>query len=765
MSTGTVTSPFTLTSFAGLFGKTINGLEIKSVEIPLIQRDYAQGRQSENVTRIRTDFLKALHEALKPTGQALGLDFVYGIVGKNGSFAPLDGQQRLTTLFLLHWYLTWRAKIEVKNQPWKNFTYATRPSARLFCEQLTKYQPTVDEIGSDCVLSIWLKDQPWYLYTWQYDPTIQAMLVMLDAMHELFGKWSEADCGAACQCLTRGQNPAISFHLLPLEANDLTDDLYIKMNSRGKSLTPFENFKANFEILLKKDHPGATKADYFAKKVDTEWAEILWNYRGEDNLIDDEFMRYFRFVTEVCAWQSSVSFNEKWRIDDLAEKVYGVGVKKAGDNLNFLLNAFDVWTGEDISKKFDGIFSTSAAGGSTPLRLFNSIPVDLFGACCQHYGEAGAKWTLSHTLLLYAVLLDRIHNQRENANGFARQLRILRNLIEATQLESKNMPELLADVYRVIVDGNLQGLAAFSQSQVANESAKAMLLAAQPGLEPVLYVLEDHDLLRGCLIAFDIDITILPSVFQQRANAFHTLFSQPACWLELTGALLASGDYSRKVDRWTGYHFADFGASQNESPWRELFKGRFGEKIHPATDVLMRLLDAVSKGSTLPAIMNSFLTTQDRLQIMDWRYYFVKYPAMREGASGRYAINASGYSICMLDYLTMRGYYRDPFLLAILRESSVNDGAVGSLWVDGYETKPRFLILKASGIRIQCVDTGWEFADVPTDQAKKAKFDQVFLGKNYSNGLLSVPQNNGVDVLDRVELGAQILQDLVAAGL
>ena len=41
--------------------------------------------------------------------------------------------------------------------------------------------------------------------------------------------------------------PGISFHLLPIEQMGLSEDLYIKMNSRGKPLTPFENFKARFE--------------------------------------------------------------------------------------------------------------------------------------------------------------------------------------------------------------------------------------------------------------------------------------------------------------------------------------------------------------------------------------------------------------------------------------------------------------------------------------------------------------------------------------
>src|SRR5436190_24262447 len=86
--------------------------DYERVEVPLIQRDFAQGRASQK--DVRNDFLGALHDALAlPVGDAqlpLNLDFVYGSIEAAGSlrFLPLDGQQRLTTLFLLHWYLAWR---------------------------------------------------------------------------------------------------------------------------------------------------------------------------------------------------------------------------------------------------------------------------------------------------------------------------------------------------------------------------------------------------------------------------------------------------------------------------------------------------------------------------------------------------------------------------------------------------------------------------------------------------------------------------------
>lgn len=756
-------------SYYHLFGHRAQGDKsdtpvVERIQIPLIQRDYAQGRPGESVDRIRANFLDALHDAVTRDNAAISLDFVYGDV-KDGTFYPLDGQQRLTTLFLLHWYLAIQANCLSQAQGWKQFSYATRPGARLFCERIVQYQPPAGEER----LSAWIKDQAWYLHTWRHDPTIQSMLVMIDAIH---GRFRNDDCTAAWDRLTDTQRPAISFHLLPMAANELTDDLYIKMNSRGKPLTTFENFKAHFEQVLEKSCP--SQANNFAKKVDTEWADTLWAYRGDDNLVDDEFMRYFRFVTEVCAWQDRIQTTGS--ADALAERVYGEGNTNAASHLEFLFKAFDVWHKMNIKAEFENIFtvspklsaSTTALDIASQVTLFNAFknvpkdvsPVDLFAACCQHY--TSKEWSFAYTLLLYAVLLHRIHNTFD----FSRQLRILRNLIEASGSEIRydKMPDLLADVKRIIVNQTLQGVTAFNQAQITNENDKAALLAQHPELQVPLYRLEDHVLLRGCLATFNLDPSAPSSIFTQRAEAFQVLFSNPSCWLELTGALLAIGDYSRTQ----GQRFSDFGAPKNTDPWRGLLTGAKNSKL---VTVLMSLLDQVAASNndlaSLQAIRQNYLQQCTTKMEMDWRYYFVKYPAMREGDSGRYVgvVGKHGYSVCMLRYTVMRSYYRDPYLLAILRQSGVGS-AVHDPWFYGYESGARRMRLKKSSVEMQCVDKGLQLTP-PEDAAQKAIFDQVCAVHGVGNGgLYTMPQNaNGIDTIDRVELGANLLRDLVNAGL
>ena len=102
-----------------------------NIEIPIIQRDYAQGRKGKET--LREMFLRNLKNAmdnnLSDKQEILILDFVYGSV-KNGKLQPLDGQQRLTTLWLLHWYVALRAK-KWKRQVGCYKNLATRQECRL----------------------------------------------------------------------------------------------------------------------------------------------------------------------------------------------------------------------------------------------------------------------------------------------------------------------------------------------------------------------------------------------------------------------------------------------------------------------------------------------------------------------------------------------------------------------------------------------------------------------------------------------------------
>jgi Protein of unknown function DUF262 len=294
----------------------------RRIEVPLIQRDYAQGRDTEK--DVRDEFLKALHGALSLPADSpqlpLNLDFIYGSMEDEDKkrFLPLDGQQRLTTLFLLHWHLAWQggALPDFRSRVWDGkharFTYSVRPSSTEFFDELVKFQPAS---SPDSVLSVkeFLQDQPWFFLYWRLDPTIQSALTMLDAIHRRF----KALKGSYVRLVDQ-QRPVITFQLLPLEHFGLTDDLYIKMNARGKPLTAFETFKARFEELLKEMFPTETRKidgielpiyQFFALRIDTQWTDFFWHYKNnETNTFDEALMNLLWVLIRVSLNPALPSF-------------------------------------------------------------------------------------------------------------------------------------------------------------------------------------------------------------------------------------------------------------------------------------------------------------------------------------------------------------------------------------------------------------------------------------------------------------------------
>lgn len=360
-----------------------------SIEIPIIQRDYAQGRNTQ--TNVRDAFLDALYKYLEENVPNRDLDFIYGSI-ENGKFIPLDGQQRLTTLFLLHWYLcqicedeslkqsfyeTMTIKGSTEKEIKSKFTYETRRSSSEFCDSLMKYHLTNDKISADTKISDIINDESWFFRLWLLDPTVKSMLQMLDSIHQRFyGK------GNFFSELLNEENPVITFLFMDLKKFKLSDDLYIKMNARGKPLSEFENFKAKFEQYIetiqseidtlhrkfKINGKDVSLKEYFSQKIDTKWADLFWTYRkvinrsnsGEDNDFDDEFVNFIRFIFD-CNYAGSINIAIKDKDETLEtlntgnavisfDNYYKMNVLSTKAVL-YLVDAFDALSeqGEDIT--------------------------------------------------------------------------------------------------------------------------------------------------------------------------------------------------------------------------------------------------------------------------------------------------------------------------------------------------------------------------------------------------------------------------------
>lgn len=274
-----------------------------------------------------------IFDALENT-KTLHLDFVYGSLRqtKKGTiFTPLDGQQRLTTLFLLHWYFG-----EAKENLEK-FSYETRASSREFCEKLVNAN-----IKKEKELSKQIKNQSWFMPFWEQDPTVSSMLNMLDSI---------ANKADKKQIQANNLNK-LTFSLMIIGDYGLDDDLYIKMNARGKPLNEFENFKAEFEKFLNKNHPDKVKE--IAKSIDISWTHEFFKIckKGKNFNIEDIFtdmLNYINFLFEMLYYKNQSDRKGKITYNKIIDDKKNLNnVIKDDKDLDFIDNAF-----KNISKILD----------------------------------------------------------------------------------------------------------------------------------------------------------------------------------------------------------------------------------------------------------------------------------------------------------------------------------------------------------------------------------------------------------------------------
>ncbi len=297
-------------------------LENYRVVIPLIQRDYAQGRKDKRTTEVRKKLLQDINTALIDTNIGpLDLNFIYG-KSTNGKFIPLDGQQRLTTLFLVYLF-AYRDNDDCDFLG--NFSYKTRNSSTKFFKSLVENRKNFfTETKSPSEI---IKDESWFADSWQLDPTVQGALKTLDDISDSFDY--EFDYVSV---LSDANNQKLVFNFLDIDKLGSEDELYIKLNSRGRPLTDFENFKARLIDRIKKIDSHLERE--FSQNIDTKWTDVIWNI--DKNAFDTNFLNLFEIVLINNLDSLDYSKRDNWTLEIDFETVEISHIKIIVSVLDFL---------------------------------------------------------------------------------------------------------------------------------------------------------------------------------------------------------------------------------------------------------------------------------------------------------------------------------------------------------------------------------------------------------------------------------------------
>ena len=638
--------------------------EFSDVQIPIIQRDFAQGRPG--LEELRRDFLMALKEALTKredeTSLPLDLDFVYGsgfeTEGDTESlaFAPLDGQQRLTTLFLLHWYLAWKEqKVEHFQGLFlrdfrSRFSYEVRPSSHDFFNRLAVSFPE-EHPGEIDIVSELIEDKPWFFRSWKADPTIASALVMMQGIHEQF-----ADCDPLYDRLVDRDCPRITFQLLELRDFGLSDDLYIKMNARGKPLTPFETFKAKLEQHLDEILPEDVRefhgaeievSKYFGHRMDTAWADLFWSKRDpEIDLFDNEIMN----VISAIAFVSLDPDTED--IEDVVLELRAVKGRLTYSKLTdlgclnkrmleTLIALFDYW-----SELPEGGWNATSSDAVNHARFFAIASSSLLG-----YPDLAE-------IAAYCAYV-RTHSPKLKTESWSRWQRVIFNLVKNSDIERisdfvevlkslRHLESSADQILEYLVEG--KEVNTFSRQQVREERIKAALILRSEDWAHRIYNAESHGYFEGqieFLLKFsgvldhwlkekaitwnDEDDVQAQESFLEYDTRIKQLFSdsglRPFQELLFERALLSLGDYTLDRGKNKSFLTSKVSSGERNPTWKLLLRGHMFDEEHEAKRLLVKaLLDKIDPASDVADGLHEVINCSHIDQ--RWREMLVERPEL-----------------------------------------------------------------------------------------------------------------------------------------
>lgn len=719
----------TIKTFAKLLGSY-------GVEIPLIQRDYVQGRvhdiseyqgKGDDISKDllkkytkekerRDNFVTQLVNALiDPSAHQIQLTFIYGTLQNTNtdnnlheaSLVPLDGQQRLTTLFLLTWLLNHKQnskdlrQLQDNNdykllmQGMRSFRYKTRPSSDAFCSCLVK-EKFIKTAG---VISKQIQEQAWFGTDWMMDPSVQAMLQMLDAIERQIQGQSVHQ-----MFLNLLKSNGIEFDLLNMENYNLSDALYIKMNARGKQLTEFENWKADFIDFLETKYPSEaysghidngvlqaafngtkpTIPQYFTYAIEHQWTDLFWTYCVEKikeskniyPVIDSYFINVYEEITRIFFFidnPTKTDAKDYIPSKETRDAIYGKkdNVVQLFEFLDLMPQLTDDW--------FNDIFYKCSDNQNTlqnkKVRLFDKGITNLLTRCAKNDNATALTNTLLFAILCYAkefgITID------DELKQFVRNVR--NAIFSKAWLSGKDANMVddfgINDIQNKQIYTKIIGL-------ITEKKSQGQLTV----ITPYEAAIEDFDFIRGNLRC---------ALSNGSHREWYNMFK---AWESMSdhdkSLLLIAYGFTGHYVKWCSHgKLKSFG--RNDA-WRPIFVHDDGNTCGHIEDVLIAIMTDYLSTSDLNQMLDSKRNSNAMSANNDFKYYALQYDNfLNASISGQdpshyYSINGK---INNLDIAAVKassspmiGYHTDPIIYALAKELEKTGGNKPTKYLTYYIT-------------------------------------------------------------------------------
>lgn len=684
------------------------------IVIPIIQRDYVQGRINNDVNEIRKDFLQEIKNVVTNEIPILRLGFVYGkvldkdyqnIKKKNKSaiegvlnslkdyakhldeeinftvdwntktseedsfgfskFVPLDGQQRLTTLFLFHWYIINQTKQNKEFQNLLNrFKYDTRKKTQEFISAIIEKEI---ELEYDKDISTLFKKQTWFFYQWLQDPSVRAMLNTLNSIHSIF---KDLDHNEIWKSIKKG---TILFDYLDIEELEQTDEIYVKMNARGKQLSDFEHFKAWLQSFVKdKKNKIVVNIENWQDKLDVEWIDLFWSNNNVEKT-DDSYLMFFqnigfsRYASNIKTQFTSSLYNE-------------IKSKKFENRFLSLADNAELFNSDTLDHIFNVLNFLDSANidnyNSSIKEVLNFDDYSLKNVLLN--GSEFEKLSQNDEIIVHSIIYYGLNSIENNIKfdkiNFEQWLRVIRNLASNTFIQGfdnyidalsslKNLCIHCFEIENKLLETDFT-IDFFYGEQQKEERFKIEKFQISNEWRIAINKFEKHNYFNG-QIGFFFDI--LEDDEQEDLEKFN-LYGDKLCNLfgeilkskysTLQASLLSQVDYTiKKSSKWTFLDSRHNDLRSRFDNWRKIFNKNFktsGESI-PFEGLKKIIRDEKSIDSIKSSVI-----------LNDWRYIFIKNNQLIEYCKNNMFYFENEYNIQLLRGTTFTGRSFDAYLYFVL---------------------------------------------------------------------------------------------------
>ena len=618
------TGRYTLKSF-------LTDHNLDQIIIPEIQRDYVW--QEENVSKLlqsifensqrqseisqgtSEDELNQMNPALKEivmreiekNKNFCNVGFIYAYFDPDlpGRFMLIDGQQRMTTLFLILLCLSVK---ENKQEQFKRsylkdgflkFDYKVREASHDFILNFVEHILSGNNIST-------VTDQYWYFAEYRHDITIQSVFNNYIVINDFI---------SANYISLQYIEDYIEFWYFDTNKSKQGEELYIYMNSRGESVSASENIKAT----LLKGLSDQEKHDWGGKWE--KWQNLFWKYRKGNINADkglEEFLKWIKIIELTKFDTKKPIINQTDKIREVKDKSK---ISVEGLSLTIIENYFNALT-TVLSFKNEAKFNVDwLIGGFAAIDYLKLLPtlmyVEKYPNCTKDDIQKFARFFFN--ISRFDTLSKNPFQSLASTIGLTKQFLDLNytDVVDLIELKDNKSFE------NILTTEEIAKLSIFKQSQedLRNKIETAFWEAEDfkfcDGRIWFIWHCIDYDQSQQ---TFD-DSKLLD--FNYCYTNFKSLFDSPSNILRR--ALLTKGDYSIYDGRTATLDGDRFSFLYEDWRWKQQFasKGRiepYKLLINDFGQIKNQNVN-LSKNGILNKIIIDFLVSSNE---KNWIYYFVK---------------------------------------------------------------------------------------------------------------------------------------------